>query len=115
MPTYGYRCKACDREFDVWQKMTDDPVAACPTCGGEGKRQFFPAGLVFKGAGFYVTDNRRGTAGGNGSGESTSKGPSKSESSKTSSTSGDSAKTSKSDTGSTSGTSKGAASGSTSD
>ena len=109
MPTYGYRCKACDREFDVWQKMTDDPVAACPTCGGEGKRQFFPAGLVFKGAGFYVTDNRRGAAAGNGSGES------KTKTSNTPSTSGDSAKTTTSDKGSTSGTSKGAASGSTSD
>ena len=58
MPTYGYRCKSCEREFDVWQRMTDDPVATCPTCGGDGKRQFFPAGLVFKGSGFYVTDNR---------------------------------------------------------
>ena len=113
MPTYGYRCKACDREFDVWQKMIDEPVAACPTCGGEGKRQFFPAGLVFKGSGFYATDNRRGAADSNGSHESKSKSTNKNES--TPSTSGDSAKTSKSDTGTTSGTSKGAASGSTSD
>ncbi|MGH7687554.1 MAG: FmdB family zinc ribbon protein [Candidatus Dormibacteria bacterium] len=112
MPTYGYRCNACDREFDVWQKMTDEPVAACPTCGGEGKRQFFPAGLVFKGSGFYATDNRRGKPDSNGSGESESKSKSKSS---TPSTSGDSAKTSTTDTGSTSGTSKGAASGSTSD
>ena len=66
MPTYGYRCQSCEREFDVWQRMTDEAKAACPTCGGSGKRQFFPAGLVFKGSGFYVTDNRR-SASSNGS------------------------------------------------
>ena len=70
MPTYGYRCQSCQREFDVWQRMSDAPVASCPTCGGSGKRQFFPAGLVFKGSGFYATDNRRGSANSNGSGES---------------------------------------------
>jgi putative FmdB family regulatory protein len=72
MPTYGYRCQSCQREFDVWQRMTDEPKASCPTCGGDGKRLFFPAGLVFKGSGFYATDNRRGSAGtasANGSGE----------------------------------------------
>lgn len=68
MPTYGYRCQTCQREFDVWQRMSDEPVASCPTCGGSGKRLFFPAGLVFKGSGFYVTDNRRSSSG-NGSGE----------------------------------------------
>ena len=72
MPTYGYRCQSCQREFDVWQRMTDEAVASCPTCGGSGKRQFFPAGLVFKGSGFYVTDNRRGAAAGNGSAKSES-------------------------------------------
>ena len=61
MPTYGYRCQTCKREFDVWQRMTDEPRASCPTCGGDGKRLFFPAGLVFKGTGFYVTDSRRGS------------------------------------------------------
>lgn len=66
MPTYGYRCQACQGEFDVWQRMSDAPKAACPVCGGQGKRLFFPAGLVFKGSGFYVTDNRRGS-GANGS------------------------------------------------
>jgi hypothetical protein len=39
--------------------MADDPNAACPTCGGRGRRLFFPAGIVFKGSGFYKTDNRK--------------------------------------------------------
>ena len=73
MPTYGYRCQSCKREFDVLQRMSDEPVASCPTCGGSGKRLFFPAGLVFKGSGFYATDSRRSSGGANGSGESGAK------------------------------------------
>ncbi len=106
MPTYGYRCESCQQEFDVWQRMTDEPGANCPTCGGKGKRQFFPAGLVFKGSGFYVTDSRGSV-------------PSSSSSSSNGSSEGGSktAKTTKPDTGSSSsgsktGTSSGAASGS---
>ena len=63
MPTYGYRCTACQLEFDVWQKMSDAPQAECPTCGAEAKRVFYPAGVVFKGSGFYVSDSRAATGG----------------------------------------------------
>lgn len=106
MPTYGYRCESCQQEFDVWQRMTDEPGATCPTCGGKGKRQFFPAGLVFKGSGFYVTDSR-------GSVPSTSS----SSSNGSSEGGGKTSKTTKPDAGSSSsgsktGTSPGAASGS---
>jgi predicted nucleic acid-binding Zn ribbon protein len=38
--------------------MRDNPGAACPTCGAAAARQFFPAGIVFKGSGFYKTDSR---------------------------------------------------------
>ncbi len=38
--------------------MHDDPGAPCPACGGAAARQFFPAGIVFKGSGFYKTDSR---------------------------------------------------------
>ena len=38
--------------------MRDDPGAPCPECGAAAKRQFFPAGIVFKGSGFYKTDSR---------------------------------------------------------
>jgi putative FmdB family regulatory protein len=58
LPTYGYRCQTCSHEFEVWQKMTDEPVAACPTCGGTSRRLIFPVGIVFKGSGFYATDHR---------------------------------------------------------
>lgn len=63
MPTYGYRCTACGHEFDIWQRMSDEPVAACPECGAAGRRLIFPAGIVFKGSGFYKTDSRSSTTG----------------------------------------------------
>jgi len=72
VPTYGYKCQRCEREFDVWQKMTDEPVASCPVCGGAGRRLFFPAGIVFKGAGFYATDSRAAKPASNGSSTSSS-------------------------------------------
>jgi putative FmdB family regulatory protein len=59
VPTYGYRCEN-GHEFDVLQRMSDEPVADCPRCGTRGRRLFFPAGIVFKGSGFYKTDSRRG-------------------------------------------------------
>ncbi len=39
--------------------MTDDPLTTCPQCEGPIHRVLFPAGIVFKGSGFYSTDNRR--------------------------------------------------------
>jgi putative FmdB family regulatory protein len=69
LPTYGYHCPHCETEFEVFQRMTDDAEADCPQCGAPGRRLFFPAGIVFKGSGFYKTDSRRAsTASVNGSG-----------------------------------------------
>jgi putative FmdB family regulatory protein len=58
MPTYDYECPKGHR-FEVFQKMTDEPVAACPECGADAKRQISGgAGFLFKGEGFYITDYR---------------------------------------------------------
>jgi len=37
--------------------MTDEPLSTCPECGGAIHRVFYPAGIVFKGSGFYKTDH----------------------------------------------------------
>jgi len=58
MPTYEYLCQTCSHRFEQWQKMTDDSLETCPECGGHIRRVFFPAGIVFKGSGFYKTDHR---------------------------------------------------------
>jgi putative FmdB family regulatory protein len=64
MPTYQYRCTSCDRDLEVVQKFTDDPLTDCPECDGSLRKVFNAVGVVFKGSGFYATDNRaKGKAG----------------------------------------------------
>lgn len=58
MPTYTYRCNACGNQFEVRQRISEPPVSECPVCGGAPRRVVSQVGIVFKGSGFYVTDNR---------------------------------------------------------
>lgn len=60
MPTYEYHCPACNNRFEIWQKMTDEPLSVCNECGGHIRRVIFPPGIVFKGSGFYKTDHGNG-------------------------------------------------------
>ncbi len=58
MPTYEYACEKCGH-FEVFQKITAEPFGKCPTCGGPVHRLISKNGnIIFKGSGFYVTDNR---------------------------------------------------------
>jgi putative FmdB family regulatory protein len=59
MPIYVYKCKQCGLRFERFQRVTEDPVGICPECSGEVRRVFQPVGIVFKGSGFYATDNRK--------------------------------------------------------
>lgn len=57
MPTYDYQCKKCGHDFEVFQRMTDNPLEECPKCKGEIERLIGSgAGIIFKGKGFYQTD-----------------------------------------------------------
>jgi len=58
MPTYEYVCQSCGRHVEVYQRFNDEPLKVCPTCGGELRKVFHPAGILFKGSGFYKTDSR---------------------------------------------------------
>lgn len=59
MPIYTYRCSNCDIQFDRRQSFQDDALKICPECGQEALHKVFqPVGIVFKGSGFYSTDNR---------------------------------------------------------
>jgi putative FmdB family regulatory protein len=55
MPIYEYRCER-GHTFEVMQRMTDDPLASCSTCGAPVQRVFHPVAVHFKGSGFYNTD-----------------------------------------------------------
>ena len=57
MPTYEYLCKQCGHRFEAWQHMSDEPLKVCPQCGAEIHRVLYATGIVFKGSGFYKTDN----------------------------------------------------------
>jgi len=63
MPTYVYGCDACGHQFEKFQKFSDEPVRVCPQCGNPVRRIIQPAGIVFKGSGWHITDYKRGGAG----------------------------------------------------
>ena len=66
MPIYEYRCRN-GHTFEVFQRMTDDPVTACEVCGAPVERVFRPVAVHFKGSGFYTTDYaRKGAAASDG-------------------------------------------------
>jgi putative FmdB family regulatory protein len=73
MPTYEYLCRACGHRFETWQHMSDEPLKVCPACGAEIHRVLFPAGIVFKGSGFYKTDNGKTDNGSSSAANSSSK------------------------------------------
>ncbi len=60
MPTYEYRCGDCGQHVEVVQSFSDPPLTECGACGGPLRKVFAPVGIVFKGSGFYKTDNRAG-------------------------------------------------------
>lgn len=98
MPTYEYECKTCSHKFEVFQRISEEPVKSCPECGKEVRRLIGGGlGIIFKGSGFYVTDNRSGSGGPGGAkkseGDSSEKkDTSKSSDSSSSSSSGETGK-----------------------
>jgi putative FmdB family regulatory protein len=58
MPIYEYECEQCGVRFERLQRMTDSALTICPECSGHVHRVMQPVGVIFKGSGFYVTDNR---------------------------------------------------------
>ncbi|MCP5513941.1 MAG: zinc ribbon domain-containing protein [Spirochaetales bacterium] len=75
MPTYDYECKSCGKIFEVFQKMSDAPLEVCPECGKKVKRLVGGGlGIIFKGNGFYVTDNKKSGSASSSSSVSSSSG-----------------------------------------
>ena len=62
MPTYQYACTDCDHAFEQVQSFTEDSLTTCPQCEGRLRKVFNAVGVVFKGSGFYRTDNRSDSA-----------------------------------------------------
>jgi putative FmdB family regulatory protein len=91
VPTYSYACTECGDRFDAVQAFSDDALTTCRKCSGRLRKLFGSVGVVFKGSGFYRTDNRESAKGStNGSGKESSS----SEKSEKSSSSSDSSSSS---------------------
>lgn len=58
MPTYEYACSSCGTQIEVVQSFADEPLSVCEVCGGPLRRVFHAVGVLFKGSGFYSTDNK---------------------------------------------------------
>lgn len=88
MPTYQYACNDCGEQLEVVQKFSDDALTVCPACQGNLRKVFSAVGIVFKGSGFYRTDNRTSSSsssnGSSSNGSSSSNESSKSSESKSS-------------------------------
>lgn len=59
MPIYEFRCKKCQDQIEVFQKLSDKPPTRCRKCGGRLEKQFSRTSVQFKGEGWYVTDYAR--------------------------------------------------------
>jgi putative FmdB family regulatory protein len=60
MPTYEYRCAACEHEFEAYQSITAKALKKCPACSKPKLQRLIGTGggIIFKGDGFYQTDYR---------------------------------------------------------
>ena len=58
MARYDYRCPSCGLQFEVEHPMAERPEITCPDCGAPAQQVFGASSIVFKGSGFYNTDQR---------------------------------------------------------
>ena len=62
MPIYEYECSLCYSHFERKQRFDEEPVDICPKCQGKARRVIHSIPVIFKGSGFYTTDNRKSGA-----------------------------------------------------
>ena len=61
MPIYEYQCPACKKRYELQQSFSAETTHSCEKCGkGTAKRILHAPTVVFKGSGFYATDNKAG-------------------------------------------------------
>ena len=84
MPTYEYGCTVCGQHIEVFQRFSEDALTTCGVCGGKLRKVYHPAGIVFKGSGFYATDSRSKASSGSSTKKDSDAGSSSSKGSDTS-------------------------------
>jgi putative FmdB family regulatory protein len=61
MPIYEYRCESCEQTLEALQRMSDEPLKLCPSCGKETlSKMVSAASFRLKGGGWYETDFKTG-------------------------------------------------------
>lgn len=63
MPIYEYVCQECEQHHEVMQKISEEPLTACPSCGGMLRKMISSTSFVLKGTGWYATDYASGAQG----------------------------------------------------
>jgi putative FmdB family regulatory protein len=71
LPIYTYECQTCSDSLERRQSFSEDPLTIHENCGGSLRRIIHPAGIVFKGSGFYNTDYKNATPSTKPAGDST--------------------------------------------
>jgi putative FmdB family regulatory protein len=67
MPIYEYECTSCCNVFEVFQRMTEDPLTACPDCSGSVKKLVSVSSFQLKGGGWYADGYSSESSNGSGS------------------------------------------------
>jgi len=75
MPVYEYECENCGTRYERLQSIKDESIQQCPECSGAVHKIFHPAGIIFKGSGWYINDSRKSTSSTVTSGDSKSTSP----------------------------------------
>jgi putative FmdB family regulatory protein len=58
MPVYEYRCMMCNELLELKRPIEErDDQVKCSACGNPAQRVYHSVNAVFKGGGFYSTDN----------------------------------------------------------
>jgi putative FmdB family regulatory protein len=57
MPTYEYKCNACNLVFEKYHSITKRPKVKCPSCKGRAHQLISGGGgIIFRGSGFFRND-----------------------------------------------------------
>ena len=72
MPIYEYQCQRCGEVFEVFQKLSDEPLTRCRHCRGKVERLISQSSFQLKGSGWYMTDYARSPTGGTSDSETKS-------------------------------------------
>ena len=55
MPTYEYSCDACGAQYELEQRISEEPKKKCQKCGKNKARRMITQGnFILKGSGWYA-------------------------------------------------------------